>query len=178
MPCAELLGRLGEALRHRIAHPGGHVGARAWQHADDDADNVAAHLRGHVLLRQRQLAREDAAEAPEGQLGRLGREHRAHDLRYGEDADQGRDGLDAAQKIGEPEGEARCTGRVFDANATDEQADQHARDRLHRRGARHHGRAHQAEEREPEILERRELQRHLGKWRRQRHQRERAGDAA
>ena len=53
----------------------------------------------------------------------------------------------------------RGTPPGFDADAGDQQAEQHARDRLHRRGARDQRRAHQAEERQPEIFEGREVQR-------------------
>ena len=42
MAGAELFRLLREALRHRVADPGRHVGAGARQHADDDADDVAA----------------------------------------------------------------------------------------------------------------------------------------
>jgi hypothetical protein len=44
-------------------------------------------------------------------------------------------------------------GRVLDADASDEKPEQHGRDGLHRRGAGDQRRAHQAEQRQPEILE-------------------------
>ena len=56
MAGAELLRLLREALRHRVADPGRHVGAGARQHADDDADDVAARLLLRILLGQLPLA--------------------------------------------------------------------------------------------------------------------------
>ena len=178
MAGAELLGLLGEALRHRVADPGGHVGAGAGQHADDDADDVAAHLRLHVLARQLELALENAAEAPIGQLGRLRAQHRPHHFRHRKHTHQRRDRFDAAEQIRDTEREALGARGVLDADAGHQQAQQHGGDRLHRRRSRHQRRAHQAEERQPEILVGREAERHLGQRRRQDHQRQRAGDAA
>ena len=132
MARAEFFGRLRKALGHGVADPGCHVGARARQHADDDADDIAANLRFHVLLGQVPLILENAAKTPEGQLRRLRRHHRAHHFRHGEDADERRDDLDAAKEIGDAEGESGSPGGIFDADAGNQQAEQHARDGLHR----------------------------------------------
>ena len=109
---------------------------------------------------------------------RLRRQHRAHHLRHGEDADQRRDRLDAAEQVGDAEGEARHAARVLDADAGDQQAEnmpaiaftgeERATSVAHIRPRK----------RQPEIFEGRERQRDLGERRRQDHQRERAGDAA
>src|SRR5688572_12999520 len=112
MSGAELLGRLREALRHRVADPRGGVCARSRQDPDDDADDVAADLLPWVLAGQPELALEDAPEAASRQLRRFGRDHRTHDLGEGEDAYEHRDGLDASEKIGEPKREARRPGGV------------------------------------------------------------------
>ena len=176
MAGAELLGLLREPLRHRVGHPGRHVGASPRQDADDDADDVAARLLLRVALGQGPLPGQDRAELAARQGRGLGRGHRPHHLGDGKHADQRRDHLDAAEKVRDPEGEAGRAGRVLDADAGNEKAEQHGGDGLHRGGAGNEGRAHQPQEGEPEILEGGEGQGHLGERRGEQDQRQRPGD--
>ena len=148
------------------------------KHADDDADDVAAGHLPPILLRQLPLPREDAAEPVARRGGRCGNQHVAHHLGHREHADQRRHDLDPAEEIGEPEGEAGDTARILHADAGDEEPEQHAGDRLHGRGSRHQGCAHEPEQGEPEILVGGEVQGQLGEDRRHHHERDGAGDAA
>ena len=125
MALAELLRLRREALGDRIGDPGRDVGAGPGQHADHDADQVAAHHVGLVAPEHPAEAAEDVHDRLMRNLDRLrGHGDVAQDLADREHADHRRDEGDPAHQLDVAEAEAGVARGDVDPDRGDEQPDQ------------------------------------------------------
>ena len=163
MAGAEFFRLLGEPLGHGVGDPRRDVGAGARQDADRGAEHAAAQQVDLVARQHRAQPLEHIADALLRQRPSLvARGDVAQHLRDREHADHRRNEADAAHQLDAAEGEARVARGDVDADGRDEQADQQRDDALDDRPGRDDHGAGQPEAGEPEIFERRELDRELG----------------
>ena len=163
---AELLGLFGESLAQGIGDPGGDVRTGTGQDADPGADHGAARDIDRIAPEQAPLALEDIADLAVGEiLDRARAGDPAQDLADREHPDHHRDQADAGHQLDAAEGEARVAGRGVDADRGKAQADQDRDEPLQGLAGGDEDRAREAEQAQPEILERAEAQGELGQRR-------------
>ncbi|MCY1544037.1 hypothetical protein D9M68_798890 [compost metagenome] len=85
-----------------------------------------------------------------------------HDLVHGEEADHDRDEVDPTHQIRHVEGETRCAGDQVEAHGSQQQADHQRQKALDRRTLGNEHRAAQAEDRQPEVFVRAEVEGEFG----------------